>query len=771
MIKIRKLISIFLILIFISGVFTGCRTQDNNIFNETDDFKQAKVGVLTGSSFDLLASEYLPESEKIYYMNMPDLILNLKQDKIDGILMDKGLYTPFAWENMGLGYIEMDMPETEYAVAFPKTEASEPLKNQIDEFIQTQTENGWLKELDKKWFSSSEPDGSLDFTQLTGENGTLRVATTVESKPFDYLVDGQYCGFDADFIYKFAKEYGYSLEIDTMDFGALMPSLSAGRYDIAISSITVTEERKESVLFSDIYCRSPIIMTVPSNDLAANDITYSKLEDFNQAKIGIITGSSHDGTVKHYFPDADRVYFNSMADMILAVEQEKIDCYIEDAPYVTALIWEGINLKTFDESVSSTTNGFIFPQGENAFLRDQVNEFLDDVKADGTADKIKQKWMGETEPSDHPDYQSLKGENGTIRLAIAVDGKPLIYQYKDIYTGFEIELLTLFGQRYGYNFDIEVVPFESIIAGVSSGKYDMGAGGLNITSEREESVDFTIPYSEFDAVLVTKGEAVTGQENTSHAGSNGSSGTDINFWNEFKEDFHKTFVHENRWKMIAEGIGVTMLISICAAIAGTIFGFGLYMLSRSESRLVQNLTKGFGKVFTRIIDGTPVVVILMILFYVVFGKIKDMSGTLAAIIGFTLTFGAFVYDHMSVSVNSVDRGQTEAAYALGYTKNKTFFRMILPQAMNIFLPSYCGQAVDLIKATAVVGYIAVNDLTKMGDIIRSNTYEAFFPLIATAIIYFLLTWAISLLLGIIKRRFEPKTRSKEDILKGINFHN
>ena len=211
-----------------------------------------------------------------------------------------------------------------------------------------------------------------------------------------------------------------------------------------------------------------------------------------------------------------------------------------------------------------------------------------------------------------------------------------------------------------------------------------------------------------------------------------------------------------------------MLISIMSAVCGTLLGFGLYMLSRSEKKVVQRLTKGFAKVYSRIIEGTPVVVVLMILFYVIFGKIKDMSGILVAIIGFTLTFGAFVYDHMTVSVNSVDRGQTEAAYALGYTRNKTFFRMILPQAMTIFLPSYCGQAVDLIKATAVVGYVAVNDLTKMGDIIRSNTYEAFFPLIATAVIYFLLTWIISLLLGTVKRRFEPKLRSKDDILKGIN---
>jgi polar amino acid transport system substrate-binding protein len=87
--------------------------------------------------------------------------------------------------------------------------------------------------------------------------------------------------------------------------------------------------------------------------------------------------------------------------------------------------------------------------------------------------------------------------------------------------------------------------------------------------------------------------------------------------------------------------------------------------------------------------------------------------------------------------------------------------------MTIFMPSYCGQAVELIKATAVVGYIAVNDLTKMGDIIRSNTYEAFFPLIATAVIYFILTWIAALLLNRVKQKFEPKRRSAEEILKGV----
>ncbi|MBO5653620.1 MAG: transporter substrate-binding domain-containing protein, partial [Clostridia bacterium] len=207
---------------------------------------------------------------------------------------------------------------------------------------------------------------------------------------------------------------------------------------------------------------------------------------------------------KQKFPDAQRVYFNSLADMIIALEQGKIDCYIEDGPFVTALVWEDVDLEPLDEAVRGVENGFVFPQGKNEDLRNQVNEFLAGAKADGTVDRLKEKWMGAAEPEEHPDYKSLKGENGTIRLAVSTDGKPLLYQRGDVFTGLEMELLTMFGQKYGYAFDLEVVPFESIIAGIATEKYDMGASTLNITPEREESVDFSDPYATFDVVAVVK---------------------------------------------------------------------------------------------------------------------------------------------------------------------------------------------------------------------------------------------------------------------------
>ena len=127
---LRKGISLITFLIVIAGIFSGCNSKENKTFQKMQDFENAKIGVLLGSSFDILAKEYFPKADRLYFMNITDLILNLKQEKIDGILMDKGFFTPLAWEGENLSYIQMDMPATEYAVAFPKNKNSEKIKNQ-----------------------------------------------------------------------------------------------------------------------------------------------------------------------------------------------------------------------------------------------------------------------------------------------------------------------------------------------------------------------------------------------------------------------------------------------------------------------------------------------------------------------------------------------------------------------------------------------------------------------------------------------------------------
>ena len=747
----KRILSLFLLITIIVGILTGCAAKDSKNYQSLEDFAQARIGIMTGSSQELIVKEKFPEAERVYFSSPVDMVIAVEQGKIDGYMFGSPFLAATIWENAKVKRLDEAVDHGEIAFAFPQDSASDALREQLNDFIKQAKEDGTMGRLTEKWLGETEPTEHPDYQSLTGENGTIRLATVAGNKPLIYQYQEQCTGYEMELLTLFAEAYGYRYDVDVVPFESVILGMAAGKYDMTSASLQITPEREQSVNFSDPYMQFDVVIVTKNTDGSKSGKT---LADFDNATLGIFSGSSFDALAKERFPNAQRQYYTLVPDMILAVEQGKIDGYITETTYVTAAIWEGAEIEAVKEIIDRTSAGFIFRKDDSAReLREQLNTFIRAAKENGTIARLQEKWFAETEPTGKLDFDALTGENGTLRLGVAPDLKPISYIKDGEATGYEMELLLLFAKEYGYQLEVSYVTFDAILPGVTTGKYDIGTGAITITEERAQSVDFTDSHLTVDVVMVVEAES--------------DSAAQTGFWDELKEDFHKTFIRESRWKLIVRGIGVTMLISVCAAVAGSLLGFGLYMLSRSDVKLLQALAKGIAKVYSRIIAGTPVVVILMILFYVIFGNIRDMSGIVVAILGFTLTFGAFVYDHMTVSVSSVDRGQTEAAYALGYTKNKTFFRIVFPQAMTVFLPSYCGQAVELIKATAVVGYVAVNDLTKMGDIIRSNTYEAFFPLIATAVIYFLLTWALAALLGLVKRHFEPKRRTKEDILKAV----
>jgi polar amino acid transport system substrate-binding protein len=204
---------------------------------------------------------------------------------------------------------------------------------------------------------------------------------------------------------------------------------------------------------------------------------------------------------------------------------------------------------------------------------------------------------------------------------------------------------------------------------------------------------------------------------------------------------------------------MTCLITLLSAAFGTLLAFAVCMFRRTGSVLANAISN----IYVKLLQGTPIVVLLMILYYVIFTH-SGLSAMWVAVIGFSLNFGAYTSEIMRSGIESVDKGQREAALALGYTENQAFFRFIFPQAAVRFIPVYRGEVISLLKSTSIVGYIAIQDLTKMSDIIRSRTYEAFFPLIVTAVIYFILAWIISVLLKLVLGRIKPHKNKK---LKGV----
>ena len=707
-----------------------------------EDYKNANVGITTGTYAATIIHDVFPDATVKEFASIPDMMLALTQGKIDIILNDVSYYTCMKWEGMNVDRLEEPYTTTDFGIAFKKGENAQ-LREQINAFIAKIKENGEYDRLQEKWFGDTEPTECADPSTLTGENGTLKVGTNNEAKPFGYIKNGRIVGYDVDFLVAFAKEYGYKLDIEEVVFPSLLAGLQTGIYDLSIAGLSITEERMETIDFSDPYHREDMIFIIKGDN-------SSSLDQFNGATLGVVTGSLYGGYSRKQFPNATIKEFNTFADVLVALKGGKVDGIMLDNPNFNSVARTDKNLSCITVPAYSVEIGFGFQKNDagNA-LQAQMNEFLKELKANGKIDELIDKWYGETEPEETIPLDELSSNEKTLQVAIDTTRKPFVYMYEGKPVGFEIEVLYMFCEKYGYNVQIEDLSFASGLAGLASERYDLVCGGLYMTDERKESVNFSDPYMNAEVVMAKYERS--GFEN---------------FMLSLRDSFEKTFIREQRWKLIAEGICTTMIISVFSVLGGTLLGFALYMLARSKTKWLSKLAKGFAKVYSTIIAGTPTLVVLMILFYIVFTS-PDMSGVVVAIIGFILTFGSFVYEQLSLTVSGVDNGQLEAAYALGYSRNQTFFRIVLPQAMKMFLPSYSGEIVSLIKATSVVGYIAVNDLTKMGDIIRGNTYEAFFPLIAVALIYFAITWGVAGLLGILKRKAEPKRRKNKNILKGV----
>ncbi len=217
------------------------------------------------------------------------------------------------------------------------------------------------------------------------------------------------------------------------------------------------------------------------------------------------------------------------------------------------------------------------------------------------------------------------------------------------------------------------------------------------------------------------------------------------------ESFTNNLIAEDRYRMILDGLQVTLLITLCAALLGTLLGGLVCWMRMSRRTWLQQVAK----VYIELMRGTPVLVLLMLMYYVVMAPL-DATGIVVAIVTFAMNTAAYISEMLRTTIQGIDRGQTEAGLALGFTPRQTFFKIVLPQVVKAVMPVYQGEIVSLLKGTSIVGYIAVADMTRASDLIRSRTFDAFFPLIVTAIIYFLMAWLIGLLLQSLVQRQRVK---------------
>ena len=219
-----------------------------------------------------------------------------------------------------------------------------------------------------------------------------------------------------------------------------------------------------------------------------------------------------------------------------------------------------------------------------------------------------------------------------------------------------------------------------------------------------------------------------------------------------KERFILNFVSDDRWKYLVNGLKVTMIVAFFAALLGIVIGFLLAIIRATHDKEGKLKVLNFiAHIYITIIRGTPVVVQLLIIYFVVFWSV-NVSKVLVAVLAFGLNSGAYVAEIFRSGIMSIDQGQFEAGRSIGMTYIQTMRHIIIPQAFKNVLPALGNEFIVLMKETSVSGYIALQDLTKGGDIIRSRTYDAFMPLIAIALIYLFFVMIFSKLVSLLERR-------------------
>ncbi|HEY5511126.1 MAG TPA: ABC transporter permease subunit [Prolixibacteraceae bacterium] len=703
--------------------------------------------VPTGTAADKFVLQRFPDAKLKYFNSVLDCAIAVKDRKADAAIYDKPILQNIAAKNDGLIVLSELLVDDKYGFAV-KLENND-LKAAMDGTLAEIKSNGTYDDMQKRWFPEKGNPAAMPTIEQTGANGVLKFGTAAVTEPMSFIDgDQKIVGFDVEFATYIARKLGKRIEVIDMEFGALLPALISGKVDMVGAGLSITEERAKKVLFSESYYPSGIAAAVRSTTKVVNETSTTKLksiEDIKDKRIGVLLGSIHDAYATKNYPEAKIMEYQNVSDMLMALNTEKIDVAFFDQTALKEVLNNNKELDVLAKNIFTVPIAAGINK-QNDQLRNQFNSFLKEIKSNGIYNEMVNRWMAEGVPV--MPVIPKNNVNGVLKVGIVGDlGMPFTFMKEGNLAGFDIELSTRFAASIGKEFVPVDLQFGSMLASLLTNKIDLTTCSLMITEERKKQISFSDPYYEsgVSVVALNKNLANYSQEKAKNV--------ELSFLAKFSDSFYNNLIREKRYLLIFEGLKATLLISIFAALVGTILG-GLVCFMRMSKRKI--LSAG-AKIYISLLRGTPVLVLLMLIYYVVFASV-NISPLLVAMFAFGLNFAAYVSEMFRTSIESIENGQQEAGIAGGFTKIQTFIFIIMPQALRQVLPVYKGEFISLVKMTSIVGYIAVQDLTKASDIIRSRTFDAFFPLLVVAVLYLLIAWLLTWALGYIEVSVDPKRK-------------
>ena len=725
--------------------------------SSTADLKDKRIGVLLGSVHDTLATKNYPAATILQYESSTDLALGVMSGKVDAALSDAEPLAERMRTNPELAVLGEPLISYPIAAGFRKGDAT--LRDAFNRFLAEIKQNGVHAAMVDRWLHAH--DSPMPDVTVPNPRGELVVGVSGNGLPFAAMRNGVLVGFDIELAQRFAASLGRTAKFSQMPFGSLIAATATGKVEMIVASIFITDERKQRIDFSDPYHASGVLVyglkaniasAAQSASGAQGRALLSSVDDLKDKRIGVQLGTVYDLYATQTFPKATVLQYPTFQEVTLSVSTGKADAGLSDIDVLNEVMRANPDLVTLGKPIfkSPVAAGF---RKTDADKRTAFNAFLKEIRQNGVWADMVDRWM--TKHDQKMPALPAAATRGTVVVGTSSGGFPFAAVQNNELAGFDIELAKRYGAYIGAEIRFVDQDFAAHIAALVSGKIDVILASMFDTEERRKRIDFSEAYFEQDSY------AFTVKTNTVAAGVTAAAApARVSFVDGVVSSFQSNIIHEQRYLLIWDGLKTTALISVLATLFGTALGALVCYMRMSPLAILRVPAR----MYISVLRGIPVLVLLMLTFYVVFASV-NISPVLVAVLAFGMNFAAYVSEMFRSGIEGVDRGQSEAGTAMGFTRTQTFVFIVLPQMIQRILPVYKGEFISLVKMTSIVGYIAVQDLTKASDIIRSRTFDAFFPLIMVAVLYFLIAWVLMQALDHLERITDPKHRRRQAVAR------
>ncbi|MCL2063496.1 MAG: transporter substrate-binding domain-containing protein [Candidatus Cloacimonetes bacterium] len=701
----------------------------HQIGNNTDytNFIGRRIGVSLGSLAEAVAQNLL-RANTVSYLNYSAGIEDIRRGRIDGYMTDLVSLNLLERIPENHDLIVHEVPSHLFKLPMGAFSTNQDVINRFNNFLEDLDRREILTEIQERWFSGN-PDLDADIISIntSGRNGVLRVATCSDRPPYSFLgSNGRLNGYSIELARLFAAHEDMIVRFSDMEFSSLIPFVMAGRADIGLANVSITEERRQSVIFSEpVWYDTFGIIALRDDDEMDNLIDDLSLSTpFMGQRIGVMYGTVFDKLVTEvirgipvYYYDYDLavVDFNtgrisgfmlhhSVANLMRTLTANAVDVH---------------ELYPTEMFITQTSAISIDPEIINNF-----NQFLQNIREDGTLVDIKKRWIRNPEGSRPilPDISESE-ENGILRLATSGKTRPFSYfNINGELVGYGVEIAKRFAYSQRMGLEVIHLNLHEITAFVESGRADIGIDVFQSQHNFDGAILFSDPIYEDNAAVISLVKHKEAKPNQFSL-----------FISWFKNGIRTNFIVDNRWRLLLEGFQVTLMVAVLAQILGTILGSIIaYLLSQKNIFL-----KWIGNIYYEFINRIPIVMLLLIAFYIMFSR-TSLTNIQIAIIVFTMLSSMEVAKVLKKSFSMVNKGEIEAAKSLGFSSSRVFISIVYPQVLYYSISDYTKSFINLLKTTAILGYIAIMDLTRAVEIIRSRTFDPFFPLVFATLIYFIL---------------------------------